>query len=138
MVVSKTPSYYTLVILRPHFTNSFSLHTTRSSHATFWPCYCRGPRQTNLCWVLFMCTNLRHCFQDIIHEDESRISIWNLINCHIIRASSLITWFVNFVARMFVFLGYVLSENVSSFEQNINFVYSQMFRRAVKFWKCLV
>jgi len=48
-------------------------------------------------------------------------------------ASGLITWFVNFIAKTFVFLGYVLSENVPSFEQNNNFVYSQMFRRAVKF-----
>jgi hypothetical protein len=126
------------IILLPHFTNNFSLLTTHISHATFWPCHCHGPRQSSLCWVLFVCTNLHHHFQDIIHEDESRIFIWNLINCHIIRACSLYTWFVNFVAKTFVFLGYVLSEDVPSFEQNNNFIYNQMFRRAVKFWKCLV
>jgi hypothetical protein len=37
-----------------------------------------------------------------------------------------------------VFLGYVFSENDPSFEQNNNFVYRQMIRRAVKFWKRLV
>jgi len=45
------------------------------------------------------------------------------------------TWFVNFGAESFVFLGYVLSENDSSFERNNDFIYSQMFRRAVKFLK---
>jgi hypothetical protein len=124
-------------IFPPPLTNNFSLNTTCSSHETFLLCHLHGLRQTNLCWVLFSSTNMRH-FQNIIHEDESRISIWNLISCHIICVSSLITWFVNFDATMFVFLGYVFSENDPPFEQNNHFIYSQMFGRAVKFWKCLV
>jgi len=54
------------------------------------------------------------------------------INCHIIFISSIVTWFVNFDTKPFLLHGFVLSENDSCFEQN-NFVYSQLFRRAVKF-----
>ena len=60
------------------------------------------------------------------------------INCHIISVPSLVTQFVNFDPKTFVFLGYILSENDPSFELNNNFVYGQMFRRAVKFLKFLV
>ena len=123
VVVSERSSYYTHIILPPNSTNSFSRHNTRSSHTTLWLCLRHGTRQTNLCWVLFVYTNLRHCFQDIIHKDELRISIWNfyipvkyIINCHIICVHSLVTWFVNFDAKTFVFLGYLLSENNPSFE----------------------
>jgi len=49
-----------------------------------------------------------------------------------------VTCFVNFDAKTFVFLGYVLSDNYRSFEQNNNFVYSQILKRALKFWKRLV
>jgi len=63
----------------------------------------------------------------------SALSVSAQINCHIIRVSSLITQFVNFDPEMFVFLGYVLSENDPSFDLDNNFVYSQMFGRAVKF-----
>ena len=49
------------------------------------------------------------------------------INCHVIRVSNLVTQFVNFDPKTFVFLGYVLSENDPSFELNNNFIYGQMF-----------
>ena len=55
-----------------------------------------------------------------------------------IRVFSLVTQSVNFDAKTFVFLEYVLSENDTSFEQNNNLVYSQICRKAVKFSKCLV
>ena len=63
---------------------------------------------------------------------RSALSVSAQINCHIIRVSSLVTRFVNFDPKTFVFLGYVLSENDMSFEFNNNFLYGQMFRRAVK------
>jgi hypothetical protein len=43
-----------------------------------------------------------------------------------------------FDTKTFVFLGDVLSENDMSFELNNNFIYGQMFRRAVKFLKFLL
>jgi hypothetical protein len=46
---------------------------------------------------------------------------------------SLVTQPVNFDAKTFVFLGYVLSENDTSFEQNNNLVYSQICSKTVKF-----
>ena len=62
------------------------------------------------------------------------LSVSAQINCHVICVSSLVTQFVNFDdPEMFVFLGYVQSENYSSFELNNNFIYGQMFRRVVKF-----
>jgi len=61
-------------VLQPHFTKNFSLHTTHSSHTIFWLLHCHKLRQTNLCLVLFLSTDLRHRFRYIIHEDESRIS----------------------------------------------------------------
>ena len=64
---------------------------------------------------------------------RSALSVSAQIKCHIILVSSLVTQFVNFDPKTFVFLGYVLSENDMSFELNNNFVYGQMFRRAVKF-----
>jgi len=63
----------------------------------------------------------------------SALSVSAQINCHILSVSSLVTQFVNFDPKMFVFLGYILSENDPSFELNNNFIYGQMFRRAVKF-----
>ena len=44
------------------------------------------------------------------------------IFCHIALISNLVKWFINSDANTFVFLGYVLSEIYSSFEQN-NFIY---------------
>jgi hypothetical protein len=55
------------------------------------------------------------------------------INCHIKSVSSLVTQFVNFDPKTFVFLGCVLSGNDPSFVLNNNFIYDQMFRRVVKF-----
>lgn len=43
--------------------------------------------------------------------------------------------FVNFNAKMPVFLRNVLSENYSPFEQHSHFINGQIFWRAVKFWK---
>ena len=53
------------------------------------------------------------------------------------RVSSRITKFENFDAKMLVFLWYVLFENHPLFEGNNNFVKSQIFRRVVKFGKCV-
>jgi hypothetical protein len=50
--------------------------------------------------------------------------------------SSWVAKFVNFNALTLVFLGTILSNNYSSFEQNSNFISYQIFWWDVKFWKC--
>jgi hypothetical protein len=83
VVVSDTSSIYTHahthIILPPHFTNNVSLPTTRCSHATFWLLHGHGPRQASLCWVLYVCADLRHRLERIIHENKSRNYIWNFL-----------------------------------------------------------
>ena len=64
---------------------------------------------------------------------RSALSVSAQIKCHIISVSSLVTQFVYFDPKTFVFLGYILEENGPSFVLNNNFVYGQMFRRVVKF-----
>jgi hypothetical protein len=141
--MSETSSLYTHIILPPHFTNNVSLPTSRSLHATFWLVQRHGPRQANLCWVLY-CTFLPTCLSFPVYylrawiEDlyiEFPYPVKERINSHIICISSFVTWFVNFDTKTFLLHGFVLSENDSSFEQN-NFVYSQLFRRAVLKMSC--
>jgi len=57
VVVSEISSFYTHIILPPHFTNNFSLHTTRSSHTIFWLRHRHRNRQNNPGWVLFQSTD---------------------------------------------------------------------------------
>jgi len=64
---------------------------------------------------------------------RSALSVSAQINRHIISVTSLVTQFVNFDPKTFVFLEYILSENDPSLVLNNNFVYGQMFRRVVKF-----
>ena len=52
--------------------------------------------------------------------------------------TSWVVKFVNFNAKTLVFLGNILSQNYSSFEQNSNLISYQIFLWVVKFWKCPV
>jgi len=70
---------HTHIIVPPHFSKNVPLPNTRSSHSTFWLQYRHRPRQSKLFWVLFVSSDLRHRIHYIIHEDESRISIWNFL-----------------------------------------------------------
>jgi len=40
------------IILAPHCTKNYALHTIRSSHSKCWLRHRHGARHTNLCWVL--------------------------------------------------------------------------------------
>jgi len=108
MVISKTSSSYAHIILVPHFTKNFSLHTTGSTHETLFlhhHNHLDRPTPVGCCCSLQTCSIvsssrgwIKNLFMKFPYSVKERL------NCHIIRVSSLVTWFVNFGAKTFVFV----------------------------------